>query len=308
MKTPLALPTLLLVICLPPFCCLGELAIATNSLSDELLNVTAHRLKTCGPDHEIAQFISMEQGAWARREVFFTLSRSYLDDTNATKVAGALDVFYRLRGYRPLEGIGGPAFEEINAGFFARLDAVVLGRFSHFKSLHDDDVFKCLSLYLGVTHAAEARPQLQAIAQTAKDNEQALICLAWQRNPADMDFLLPYMLADTPASRSLPYHFRNSYGTISIPYLRNALVNAKSASTRLEAAFELVHLRIPEGFEYLETMALKHPQPEGKAVSQLDRIKMFSTDYLGLPASVTAKKDVAAFIARKKTELCKTQR
>ena len=61
-----------------PLCCMAQLPMATNSLTDELLDVTEHRLKTYGPDFEMAQFISMEgDSAWARRDTFFTLSRSY---------------------------------------------------------------------------------------------------------------------------------------------------------------------------------------------------------------------------------------
>jgi hypothetical protein len=286
------------------FCCLAQMPTATNSLTDELLDVTVHRLKTSGPDFEIAQFISMERdSAWLRRDTFFTLSRGYLDDTNAAKVSGALDIFYRLRGYQPMEWIGGPTFEEVNTNFFAKLDEVVLGHFSYFKSLHNDDVYERLSLYLGCSRSAEAHRQLREIANSTKNNEQTLICLAWQRNPADMDFLLPFMLADSPAASNLPYHFRNSYGQAAIPYLCRTISDAKSAATRLEAAFELVHLRVPAGFQYLQNVALKNPSPEGKHATQLERIRQFATDYLGLPKDVVKKEVIAAFIAKKQTEL-----
>lgn len=294
----------LLMSCFMPLCCIAQLPVATNSLTDELLDVTVHRLKTYGPDFELAQFISMEgDNAWARREVFFTLSRSYLDGTNAAKVSGAIDIFYRLRGYHPMEWIGGPTFEEVNTNFFARLDAVMLGRLSHFKSLHNDAVYNSLSLYLGCSHSAEARRQLREIANSTKNNEQTLICLAWHRNPADMDFLLPFMLADSPAARSLPYHFRNSYGQAAIPYLCRAILEAKSAATRLEAAFELVHLRVPAGFQYLQDVALQNPRAEGKSATQLERIRQFATDYLCLPDDAVKKEIVAAFIAKKQMEL-----
>ena len=231
--------------CFLPLCGLAELSVATNSFTDELLDVTEHRLKTYGPDFEMAQFISMERDdAWARREVFFTLTRGYLDDTNATKVSGAIDIFYRLRVYHPMqEVVGLTTFEEVNADFFAKLDAAVLGHFSYFKSLHNDAVYKSLSLYLGCSHSPEARRQLREIANSTKNNEQALICLAWHHNPADMDFLLPFMLADLPAASSLPYHFRNSYGQAAIPYLRRAVSEAKSQSTREQSQKELKFLK-----------------------------------------------------------------
>jgi len=305
----------LLASCFLPLCCLAQLPSATKSLWDELLDVTEKRLKTTGPDYEIAQFISMaRESAWARRETFFTLSRGYLDDSDAAKVSAAIEVLYRLRGFHPRQWIGGPTFEQVHADFFAKLDAVVFGHFSHFKSLHNDDVYKSLSLYLGTTHSAQARRQLREIAETTKNNEQTLICLSWHRDAADMDFLLPYMLADSPASRSLPYHFRNGYGQAASPYLRRALSEAKSQVTRLEAAFELVYLHIPEGFMYLEDVALKDPEPQGKSARPLERIKQFVADYLasyvgvGKDAYVSLKEDIAAQLRKARLLLCEGKR
>ncbi len=300
--------------CFLPLCCLAQLPSATKSLWDELLDVTEKRLKTTGPDYEIAQFISMRESAWARRETFFTLSRGYLDDSDTAKVSAAIEVLYRLRGFHPRQWIGGPTFEQVHADFFAKLDAVVFGHFSHFKSLHNDAVYKSLSLYLGTTHSAEARRQLREIAEITKNNEQTLICLSWHRDSADMDFLLPYMLADSPASRSLPYLFRNSYRQAASPYLRRALSEAKSEVTRLEAAFELVHLRVPEGFMYLEDVALKDPEPQGKSARPLERIKQFVADYLasyvgvGKDAYVSLKEDIAAQLRKARLLLCEGKR
>ncbi len=303
----------LLASCFLPLCCLAQLPSATKSLWDELLDVTEKRLKTTGPDYEIAQFISMaRESAWARRETFFTLSRGYLDDSDTAKVSAAIEVLYRLRGFHPRQWIGGPTFEQVHADFFAKLDAVVFGHFSHFKSLHNDDVYKSLSLYLGTTHSAQARRQLREIAETTKNNEQTLICLSWHRDAADMDFLLPYMLADSPASRSLPYHFRNGYGQAASPYLRRALSEAKSQVTRLEAAFELVYLHIPEGFMYLEDVALKDPEPQGKSARPLERIKQFVADYLasyvGVRKDASLKEDIAAQLRTARLLVCEGKR
>jgi hypothetical protein len=293
----------LLISCLLRHCCIAQLASPTNSLSDALLDVTEHRLKTYGPDFEIAQFLSVErEGAWERRETIFDLSSRHLDDTNATKVASAINVLGRLRDARLHDGpVGNQNPEEVK--FVAKLDSVILAHFSHFKSLHNDDLYGFLSQYLGTVESVESSRQLKEIAKTAKNNEQALICLAWHRNPADMDFLLPFMLADSPTARSLPYHFRNSYGKAAVPYLRRTISEAKSATTRLEAAFELVHLRVPAGFQYLQDMAMQNSRPEGKAATQLERIRSFATDYLGLPHDAVKEEVVAAFIAKRQMEL-----
>ena len=92
-----------------------------------------------------------------------------------------------------------------------------------------------------VTHP-QAKRELLEIARSpfaTSAKEQALICLAWHRDSKDMDTLLPFMLEESPAARSLPYHFRNSYGGAALPYLRKALTEAKSEATRREAEKEL---------------------------------------------------------------------
>jgi len=49
-----------------------------------------------------------------------------------------------------------------------------------------------------------------------------------------------------------------------VPYLKKALSEANRQITRLEAAFQLIHLRVPAGFQYIYRTALLDPEPEGK--------------------------------------------
>lgn len=221
-------------------CAASALPAHAGSLWGDLLGVTERRIEKEGPDAETANFISLAgQEAWKERDRLFMLTRTYLKDNDPHSVAGAFEVLYRIRGYRPMEWIGGPSFEETYADFFAGIDQAVMEQMAHAISLNRDDVFHSLSLYLGITNAAGAHEALRRIAGLAKDNEQTLICLAWHRDPADMDFLLPYMLSNTEAASSLPYHYRNSYGSAAIPYLRRAASEAKSGFTRDSAAVEL---------------------------------------------------------------------
>jgi len=133
-------------------------------------------------------------------------------------------------------------FESDNAAFFADLDKQVYPQLDHFRELKSDRVYHALALYLGMSRSPQAKRELLEIARNpfaAGAKEQALICLAWHRDPADMDTLLPFMLEDSPAAQNLPYHFRNSYGEAALPYLRKALTEAKSEATRREAEKEL---------------------------------------------------------------------
>jgi hypothetical protein len=93
-----------------------------------------------------------------------------------------------------------------------------------------------------VSGTPQAKRELIEIARSpiaAGAKEQALLGLAWHRDRADMDTLLPFMLEDSLAARNLPYHFRNSNGAAALPYLRKTLTEAKSEATRREAEKKL---------------------------------------------------------------------
>jgi hypothetical protein len=147
-------------------------------------------------------------------------------------------------GYRPMSditGTGGSAWEQKYkpAPFWAELDRAVLASIPHFHAMDNPGVFHNLSLYLGVSPSPDSGKELLRIARETTEKEQALICLAWHRDPKDMDSLLPFMLEDSPAAGSLPYHFLNSYGLTAIPYLERAAKEARSEAARREATKEL---------------------------------------------------------------------
>src|SRR5205823_7083427 len=140
-------------------------------------------------------------------------------------VAGALAVLYRFRGHRPMGGIGDvdERFRKEHAAFFAHLDQSVHARLDHYHRLNDGKAYHELALYLGVAPSKEAKRELLRLARETPAKEQALICLAWHRDPEDMNDLLPFMLEDSPAAWPLPYHFRNSYGKAALPFLKQAV-------------------------------------------------------------------------------------
>jgi hypothetical protein len=222
---------------------------ADTNLWDEVLNVVSAHIKRDGPDYDAAEFISMAHDhAWARRVDMVKLVAPFLTDNTPDKVAGAMLVLYRYRGYLPLSGLGN--LQSDNAAFFADLDKRVYEHFDYFRGLKSDRVNHALALYLGTSRALSTEHELQERAKrellnivhspvTGSAKEQALICLAWREDPSAMDLLLPYMLEDSPAARSLPYHFRNSYGQAARPYLRKALKEAKTEATRREAEKQL---------------------------------------------------------------------
>jgi len=209
-------------------------------LWDELLETTKRHIESQGPDSDAAAFISLAgPAAWKEHETLFRLTRRFLDGDNPRAVAGAFEVLYRLRGYRPLEWIGGPSFEEANADYFDALDKAVLGHVPHAIGLKNDEIFRSLALYLGISRAPGAHEALRKIVGLATDKEQAAICLTWHKDPSDMALLLPVMLGDSPAAASLPYHFRDAYGRAALPYLMQARSGARNRFARESATQEL---------------------------------------------------------------------
>ena len=272
-------------------------------LPEKLLDVALEHVKSQGPDADVAQFVSMSgQAAWRRREAFVGATAPYLQSKDPVKVAGAIGVLYRFRGHRPMISHGD--FEKENAEFFSRLDKLVYAGFDHFHALADDRVYHSLALFLGTSPSPESKRELLRIAAQTPEKEQALICLAWHRDPDDMKALLPYMLEDSPAAGSLPYHFRNSYGDASVPYLKKALKESKSASVRLRAAFQLVQLRVPDGFQHLASVARRNPKAEGLRPRPLDLVRQFAIDNLDLPSDASSQEYIAEYIEKKQAQLC----
>ncbi|MFH1740701.1 MAG: hypothetical protein ABIH23_16960 [bacterium] len=280
-----------------------------ESFWDKLVDFTVQHIRNDGPDIEVSEFISMARHhVWSRREEFVDLVIPYLKGEAPDKAAGAIAVLYRLHTYFPLSH--SEDFEQNKDKFFSHIDSIVYGQLEHLHSFENDRVYHQLALYLGRSPTAESKRHLLRIADnpTSKDSkEQALICLAWHRDPKDMDVLFPYMLEDSNAARSLPYHFRNSYREAAIPYLKKALSESKSSLTQLEAAFELVHLRVPDGFNYMYTDVLQDTMPNAEHSRHLERINQFAIDYLELPHSVSSRQEIAAHIKKKRNELCKSQ-
>jgi hypothetical protein len=288
----------------------GTTGAANPTLWDKLIDVALQHIKTNGPDAETGQFIGMARHhAWSRRQEFVDLVIPYLKGKDPDKAAGAVDILHWLRIYRPVNYLGD--FEKENHDFFFKADKIVYGQLEHLHSLENDQVYHRLAIYLGCSPTAEAKRHLLRIADSpiAKDaKEQALICLAWHRDEKDMESLFPFMLGESHAAWNLPYHFRNSYGRAALPYLKRALEEAESAVIRQRVAYELVHLRIPEGFRYLGQVALADPEPEERTqLRPLEGIRQFAVDYLTLPKDTREPAAIAAHIAKKERELCRSE-
>lgn len=269
--------------------------VAAGSFRSRVLDITVEHIKEHGPDQDVVrQVSSMGAWAWTARDRLAKATEPWLDAGRGEQVAAALEILRRLRGYRPMSGR--PTNEQWNekhAVFFRTLDGMVFRRLDRFFALKNDHVLRRLALYVGIAQTKAAKAVLLKIARETSAAEQALICLAWPRHPEHMDDLLPFMLADIPAARHLPYHFRASYGEAAIPYLRKAMAEAKSPTTRLEAAFELTNLRAPDGFDYL-----RDHRADGQKTS--DRIRQFAIDHLYFPKAERSEGALRAWLEQQK--------
>jgi hypothetical protein len=199
------------------------------------LRMAEHHIKANGPDKETAELIeSMPDRVLPRRDNLVALCRPYLDGRDPVKACAALQIFWTLR--RPSTAL---PVQGAFARFDANLDKLVMDNFSHWTLFRNSDSYRDISLYLSLLPSPQGTNCLKEIASSTRQNGQALICVAWRRDPADMDFLLPFMLEDSMEALSLPYHFRNSYGIAAVPYLRRAVSEAKMGATREEAQKEL---------------------------------------------------------------------
>ncbi len=212
----------------------------------KLVRLTLSDISENGPSRETASFVARSMDLlWSSRRELFAVTAPRLDASDPSRATAAMEILYRLRSYRPLPGFGfdEEAWRRDNGGFFAEVDASVFRRLPRLLASQDDDLLQNLALYLGSAPAsAESKRALLELAKRPGVGEQALICLTWHKDRRDMDDLLPFMLGGGSEASGLPYHFRNSYGAVAVPYLRRSLEQAESPFVRLGAARELIHM------------------------------------------------------------------
>lgn len=280
---------------------------AEQSLSETVFEAGLQHIKQHGPDHETEAFVGYTfEHAWPRRREVIATVAPHLKSKNPEAVSGTLRALYRLR-HLSGEAAADSDQEKAVAKFCIDLDEFVYSNLEHLFTLEDDGVLKSLALYCGGTTTAKAKRTLLRIVESshAKNaREQALICIAWHNDASDMGTLVTYLLEDSSSSSSLPYHFRNSYGQASIPYLKQAVSEAARISTRLEAAFQLVHLRDNSGFRYLLSVLRKAPEADGKGIQPKARIRTFAQDYLELPKDKSSSQAMIEHLLMKQRELC----
>jgi hypothetical protein len=94
--------------------------------------------------------------------------------------------------------------------------------------------------------------------------EQALICVTWMKDPADLPrlatILSTYDAADPNGSRrSAVFYGMKAYGPAAQPYFRRVLADSRQAFVRTSAAEELALMNDPAGWRFFRTMIDERP-------------------------------------------------
>jgi len=110
---------------------------------------------------------------------------------------------------------------------------------------------------LGQIHTQRAHNVLWELAdQRQTGMEQALIAIAWHKDPKDLPRMAAYLIAEPAVGQSesaltgVPYSMRNSLGDAALPWLRNVLEKGQVASVRVHCAQELMRANDPAGFAF----------------------------------------------------------
>ena len=268
--------------------------------ADKMADMTLSEISKNGPNAETASFVSRSMDVfWPRRNELLRATAPFVESQETATVAAALDILYRLRSFQPMQGLGydQKKWETDNRALFDQVDASVLPRLDRLLAFRDGTLLRTLALYLGVSLSPASKAALLQIAKDPSASGQALICLAWHRDPKDLDSLLLFLLEGGSEAASLPYHLRNSYGAAAVPYLLRALVDAHSPLVRLQTAFELVMLNEKAGVRYLYEAVLRRNEISNKG--QAGEIRQFAIDRLGFPKDNPSLSDLEMFLKSK---------
>jgi hypothetical protein len=109
---------------------------------------------------------------------------------------------------------------------------------------------------VGQVHLDRTRDVLWKLADSHVGAEQALIAIAWQKNPEDLARIAAYVIAapnETPPGASyssIPYAMYNNFGAASLPRLREVLGKVQDPRLRAACAEQLMRAGDLAGFRF----------------------------------------------------------
>jgi hypothetical protein len=139
----------------------------------------------------------------------------------------------------------------------ARAESRLLGSVEHVVRVGDEQMRTELAAALGSVRGDLARDVLWSLANRGIARQQALIAIAWHKDPRDLA-RLGAMITGSPEDfdrsrdlASIPYAIRNSYGDAAVPFLEAALKRSVYDRLRSNCAQELIIAGKPSGFAFV---------------------------------------------------------
>lgn len=233
-----------------------------QAFSDKFFRLALQEIHDVGPTTETAHFLARNIDLiWTHKEELLKTIAPYLSSTDEMQCGAALRVIHVMRG-ESTRGINlSWQFQtaENRQELQIQLDDLILSNLNRLLQLKNSESLHKLAQYLGSSNLPEFKSALHKLVTNPQVSEQALICLTWHQDPADMDFLLPFMLQEKPGASSLPYLFITSYGPASWPYLKRVVNHSVLTRTRFEAAKYLILENQLEGFHFLIKVLSQNP-------------------------------------------------
>jgi hypothetical protein len=279
--------------------CVDASPLQNKDFTARVVELTIAEIAENGPSLETARFVSRSMDLlWPKRRELLKVTSRYVNASDSSKAAAAIEILYRLRSYQPMAGLGfnEEAWQKENGDFFSDVDTVAYQDLDRLLTVRDNDLLRNLAEYLGSSVPSEvSKKALLELAKNPEVREQALICLTWHKDKRDMDDLLPFVL---DGASSLPYQFRNMYGAAAVPYLLKALTQSSSPFVRLQSAEQLVFMNEKAGVKYLYQAVLhRNELPNGAA--QAGEIMQFAVNHLGFQNRGFRMDELERFLKKK---------
>jgi hypothetical protein len=206
-------------------------------------------LRTRGPSDAVLTFLTRTRDfTAAHADSMVEVAIPFLTSDSPVLLRGALTAITRLAVTRP--ALASP----VSPGLQTRAEDALIRAADHMIETVDSQTVSDYAAALG--QVADNRASAILWKLVDRNIEQASICLAWRKDPADLPRLAN--LALVPANGhnldykfvTLAYALRTSYGDAALPYLETLLKQSEFTWVRLDSAKQLMLAGRASGFQF----------------------------------------------------------
>ena len=217
---------------------------------EEAIKAVLATIGTQGPSEDSARVLSVSKDkiTAAEAEAAVQAALPYLKSDSTISLKGAIN----LVGWIALA-----EKSQVSGALKKRAADALIDAEAHVVALGDADIANAYAMALSTVKDDRASKILWSFVDRGIAHEQAIICLAWLRSPADLPKLAQMAMPPTAQSgesgpTSLPYALRNAYGDVALPfYMEEMLQRSPFVFVRTASARELVNAGRPSGFAFI---------------------------------------------------------